>query len=880
MASAVNANDTRSGTVETFITALVYAAVLGAAEVTAWLILHGKFGHIFQPRAKLPPKDERQDPLPDSPLRAIPAIIRADDERIIETNGLDGFLFVRFLKLMTYLFGGIAFLTWSILLPVYGTGSAGNTGLTRFTFGNVGNNQQLRLIAPLLICCATTLFILYMLKREYKSFIQRRQAFLTSKRWSTQAQSRTVLITGIPKDYCSVEALQSLTEFAPGGVRKIWLARDVKGIEDVYERRVKAVEKLEKAQVKSIKLADKRVRKGKVPAEGDNSKVDNESGNQPTLSKYIPQKKRPTHRLGKIPFIGKKVDTIEWTQEEIKTTTNELETQRKDIDSFEVRTSAFILFNDQIGAHIFAQRLKGETPLRMAGRHINVSPDDVIWSNLKVNPYDALVRSIVSWSATIAIIIFWSIPTAFVTSISNVSNLCSTVSWLRWLCNLPVPVNGIIQGVLPPLALALLFMLLPPVLRMLAKLQGTPLNTLVEHSLQRRFFAFLFIQGFIVATLASGIMAAISQITQDPSSTVQLLATNLPTASIFFLTLIVTTGFSNTPLKTLQLIKLLIYYVKVVVMGGTPRVVWKVEYAMGNMQFGEVFPAQILLVVIAISYSTIAPLITGFAFVAFAILWFCYKYQFLWVLDQPASGETGGLFFKTALNQMFAGLYIQHLCLIGLFLLSRNEQGSFSGIPQAAIMGALLVITIAFQFFLHHKYSPLATYLPESLADEMNKNEERFAREMAEEKRQKGQYGEVKQDPSRVSDATEAARVNPSPATPDHAQHDQHRQTGSHNSDTDGMTLAEPEAAQPQERHGAIPEELDDSYHENKFDHPAFWEAQPTIWLPRDKLGISQEAIAEAQKRNIDMTDEDARLNEKGKIEVSRPTLPGTPWPE
>lgn len=35
----------------------------------------------------------------------------------------------------------------------------------------------------------------------------------------------------------------------------------------------------------------------------------------------------------------------------------------------------------------------------------------------------------------------------------------------------------------------------------------------------------------------------------------------------------------------------------------------------------------------------------------------------LWVMDQPDRLETAGAFYHTALNQIFAGLYIEHLCL-------------------------------------------------------------------------------------------------------------------------------------------------------------------------------------------------------------------------
>lgn len=63
--------------------------------------------------------------------------------------------------------------------------------------------------------------------------------------------------------------------------------------------------------------------------------------------------------------------------------------------------------------------------------------------------------------------------------------------------------------------------------------------------------------------------------------------------------------------------------------------------------------------------------------------------------------ETGGLFFKTALNQMFAGLYIEHLCLIGLFFLARDEGDGFAAIPEAALMIVLLISCIAAQIWLN-----------------------------------------------------------------------------------------------------------------------------------------------------------------------------------
>ena len=43
--------------------------------------------------------------------------------------------------------------------------------------------------------------------------------------------------------------------------------------------------------------------------------------------------------------------------------------------------------------------------------------------------------------------------------------LCESYSWLAWLCKIPKPVLGLLQGVLPPVLLAVLMALLPIVLR-------------------------------------------------------------------------------------------------------------------------------------------------------------------------------------------------------------------------------------------------------------------------------------------------------------------------------------------------------------------------------------------------------------------------------
>jgi hypothetical protein len=64
-----------------------------------------------------------------------------------------------------------------------------------------------------------------------------------------------------------------------------------------------------------------------------------------------------------------------------------------------------------------------------------------------------------------AAIIFWSVPSALVGTISNLKYLASTVPFLFWIDDLPTAITGVIQGLLPALALTYLMMLVPAMLR-------------------------------------------------------------------------------------------------------------------------------------------------------------------------------------------------------------------------------------------------------------------------------------------------------------------------------------------------------------------------------------------------------------------------------
>ena len=160
-------------------------------------------------------------------------------------------------------------------------------------------------------------------------------------------------------------------------------------------------------------------------------------------------------------------------------------------DRYTPMNSAFIQFHTQIAAHMACQSVASHKPLYMTPRYIETAPEDIVWDNMQLVWWQRLIRVYVIYAALIALITFYSIPTAFVGSISNITYLTNELPWLRWLYNLPPQLLGIVTGLLPSVMLALWLAILPFILRIACRYQGHPTQTATELTVQSLYFAFL-----------------------------------------------------------------------------------------------------------------------------------------------------------------------------------------------------------------------------------------------------------------------------------------------------------------------------------------------------------------------------------------------------
>lgn len=1151
--------------INTFLASLGTAIVIFAVEFLLFLLLKGKLTRIYQPRTYLVPDRERTAPSPPGFFRWIGPVFRTSSSEFIQKCGLDAYFFLRYLRMLLKIFVPLGCLLLPTLLPLNkvngknqsyknGTASGGQwnvTGLDQLAWGNVTPENTSRYWGHLIMAFIAIVYVCAVFFDELRGYIRLRQAYLTSPQHRLRASATTVLVTAIPESWLSVEALDSLYDVFPGGIRNIWINRNYDDLNEKVKERDDLALKLESAETdlivkckkaqlkqakaeakkagKNAKVVDKQEKQeadrkasqlamdagvssgdphqahtlnqllhrrgskkeqdeqghwkrlnpfdpameaaeavgqgvgklgksvlgglkkvedgidgtltrtgGFVPEEnphetaGDRGRVsggdgpreslsldanhrdaghengsnyrsprnqspsaaglgsssqpkrpfwksrgssnsktssktepdelpltapespvdggealdsdpnvlptgredskasksggrqegdkvdgeeypiaynedfDNEDFGEPLWKKYIKEKDRDTMRLPifgwkwmpSLWLIGKKVDTIDHCRKEVARLNLEIEIDQQHPEKFPLMNSAFIQFNHQVAAHMACQSVSHHVPKQMAPRIVEISPDDVIWDNMSIKWWERYLRTFGVFALVCAMVIGWAFPVAFTGLLSQLSYLEDAFTWLSWISNLPEWFVSAVQGILPALFLAILMAILPLILRFLCRTQGVHTGMAVELTVQHYYFAFLFVQLFLVVAISSSFSTIINNVT-NVTSWPELLAQNIPSSSNYFFSYMILQAMSVSAGALVQIVNLVSWFILAPFLDTTARKKWARTTNLNQMQWGTFFPVYTTLASIGLIYCVISPLILIFNILTFGLFWFVYRYNTLYVTKFRF--DTGGLLFPQAINQLFTGLYVMEVSLIGLFFLVRDVQGSVACKGQAIFMIVVLVLTAGYQILLNEAFGPLIRYLPITLEDDAVRRDEEFARA---QRARLGLPSDDEDEPDSVEH--QLAENERRERQADRASHDielkqieankeQHKHK--HTAKRPGMTPKRPswvdrpskgrssyfggksdnsvpsvqrmrekiaedaENQGPPARHlgqgifAGIHDELEDLTPDERdqlvqraFQHDALRAKRPVVWIPRDDIGVSDDEVYRTQR--------------------------------
>jgi hypothetical protein len=162
-----------SATTTTFITSLAVNLAAGGIQLVVWIFLRRFIKALYEPRTYIPPR-ARQVPVLGRhllwpiwkiiwckssldpclrPRSRVRANVVASPEEVLRKNGVDPYVFIRFLFMLVKAFVPIWLVSWLVLFPInsVNTSVREKEGLDRFTYGNIAPNKQSRLWAHLIL---------------------------------------------------------------------------------------------------------------------------------------------------------------------------------------------------------------------------------------------------------------------------------------------------------------------------------------------------------------------------------------------------------------------------------------------------------------------------------------------------------------------------------------------------------------------------------------------------------------------------------------------------------------------------------------------------------------------------------------------------------
>ncbi|EPQ64274.1 Bgt-5042 [Blumeria graminis f. sp. tritici] len=301
-------NTTLSGLLATLVPTLIVSVIY----LGIFLSLRKSQRRYYAPRTYLGtlPEHERTESLPNGWFDWIAPFAKISDTCALQRQSLDAYLFLRFLKVTVLIMFVGVLITWPICLPVYATGGNGNVQLDMLSTSNIdaSGNGFHKYYASFFAACIYFTFILLLITRESIFYVNLRQAYLLSPINATSTSARTVLFTSVPDKYQDESMLRKIFG---ASVKRIWLTRETSNLDELVQERDQIALQLEAAEISLMKIANtERVKNTKMKKSNKRSPdgvVADENDELGSLvARWVPEKNRPSHKLGALGLFGQK----------------------------------------------------------------------------------------------------------------------------------------------------------------------------------------------------------------------------------------------------------------------------------------------------------------------------------------------------------------------------------------------------------------------------------------------------------------------------------------------------------------------------------------------------------------------------------------------
>lgn len=651
------ANDTvtdGSDTTNKFVSALILNLIIAVVCLILFCVLRQKHKKIYAPRQLLV-----ETPAPGKRAQSFfswlsPAFVVKDKE-VFHYAGIDAVIHMRFLKLCFKI--SVVLLPYGIivLIPVNYFGGGDLHGLDKIALSNIEPKSP-KVWAHVVAAWVYTLVICYLLYQEWKTFIGYRQEYLSQG----MGHQYAVLVRDLPAKLKDHESMKGYVgDLFPDQVEDVVIVEDLTKWQELVDERNALKWKLEHAN-----------------------------------AVYEKTEEKPTHR--KFICCGTKFDSITQYEKELEATQAKLDEETE--KSHALFPCSFVVFRSLRESSVAVQADWNHSPLT-----VDVMPAQelasVLWKNLSVGLCQRKLRTVVVYVLVFLLVFFWTVPVAFTSTLVSLQNLTKVAPFLKPVLELSAFVKGAIEGFLSSLALVIFFAILPLIMQLFSKLEGIPAQSEVDRSVLGKLFIFMLVNKFLFMAIAGSALNKLREMIDNPTQIPSFLAEALPSQSVFFICFIMLATLTGYALQLLRIVPLILVAIKRKWLVKTEREE-KLAWRPPPILYDRVFANHLFILIVGLSYSALAPIITPFVALYFGFGYIVWMHQTLSVYIPVYS--CGGMMWPRVFNRMIVGTVVFQLLMIGVIGLKESYAASVLLLPLPVITALFYV------FILQHYIRPSA----------------------------------------------------------------------------------------------------------------------------------------------------------------------------
>lgn len=329
--------------------------------------------------------------------------------------------------------------------------------------------------------------------------------------------------------------------------------------------------------------------------------------------------------------------------------------------------------------------------------------------------------TVLIYGAVFFLVFFWSIPVGVISSMITLKRIAQVVPFLEPVLNYSALLRGIIEGFFSSVVLWVFFAILPLILERLTKQEGIASQSEVDRSVLGKLFIFVIVNQFLFLTAASAALTTLKEIIRKPAEIPSFLAESLPAQSTFFICYIMLRSLTGFSLELLRIVDLIIIPIKRKWFCYTPRedrAAWRPPPVL----YDRLYTDHLFVLILGMSYSVLAPLITPFVAFYFGFAYIVWMHQIMCVYIPVYS--CGGLMWPKVFNRIIAGMVVFHLLTTGVLSLKESFYASAAMVP-------LPIITVLFFFFIQQHFLKPSMYLSIDMMSGLAEAAPHFLQEVA-----------------------------------------------------------------------------------------------------------------------------------------------------